>query len=525
MRKILVSIMALVSIVILTLVMVSCSTSSSSSSSATTTTTSASGTTTTTTSTTTTSGAAASSITISGRLTSGSISGRNVESYATAVEGGTVLLLNNDTNEFYSDVTDSNGDYSISVPAGSYSETIIDSDNAVVGPVRFATVSATSVGMVLSVESTTSTYTVDAVVDTNSNLAAASTDLSDDIDSSYLSTATDYIPIGASGLGFISTTVSETREGGDPDSDGVFFGDRDYDGDGDYNGIDSTPPLYTSADSPITNVNFTSNVWASIIQRGESVASLMTTWIQVRISSDETVSSITCEAPTAIGAVATINDASSLGNAVDYPESSSLWSDDSFNLYEITSHSRQIQEVSEGDLEYAVMVNPNSTPEAGHSFTIYLETTGGSYQAITTQDLIINDYPKYATINGFDPMQTVTAEGNSQTTPFTVVTSEASTAVTFVIQTAKDDGDNVIEGLRYQFSASPYSTEEGGALIESGDLVELAHTDEETLTTVSTLAAEVDGSPVVYKCIAIADTNVSNSTTNGENIWIRVINP
>ena len=408
-------------------------------------------TTTTTTSSTTTTLPAA-TITLSGALSSGSISSVGIKSFA-AVSNYKIIAIDNATGQTYSCSSDAEGNFAVEIPANiSYEVSLIDSNANYFGPIVMVGDTASS-EVVMGITPTATTSLGVITVDTTDKYAKPTSEPTAIANLDDIAEASNGIPKGAGNTGKTEQPGVTTRESGaDIDKDGIpnFF-DADKNNDGIRNGIIDTPSTGTSVYSnTVEAVFYSSNIWADhgTTDEAYNLIAMRLHVMPVSGKIDEIASVEVVSVPATIADDATVRWADSLGSPEGYPDEGSLWKDSGYHLYKTTDLPT--------DQHYIISICPRAAMNVGDTFIIRATYTGGGYQDFfITTSYFLTDWARILTYNG---TTLVTAEGQKTTSEAAVFTTST---LEVVFSKPLDEDGNVLEGLTYSIICA--TVEAGGS--------------------------------------------------------------
>lgn len=441
------------------------------------------------------------SITLSGTLSTGTISSAGIKASAAAAEYLVVAVDNASGKTYYAE-TDSSGSFSLSVPEGvSYEVSLVNSDSEYFGPVVMAGDTSSS-EVVMGITPSSDTDLGAVVVDAAKGMAQPSTAPSG-LNTDDKATATAGVPAGAGSDGKEATSTA-TRDTKDMDRDGIpdIF-DADEDGDGIRDGIASVPSCATVVSDTVEAVSMTSNIWAD-----HNTSSPAEDIIQMRLhvypkaGRESEISSVQCvSVPATIRDVAIIWDAGSLGSPTGYPAENTLWNTVSYNLYQTTTLSSN---------HWTVLLIPKAIMNVGDTFTIRVNYTGGGYQDFfVTTSYVLTDWAKIVNYNS----TTMPASAGTSTSPVTF----SASSLNIEFSKPLDEDGNILTGLSYSIVAgtSEYDATAGRYLVSS-DSTETPVTDTGASTLTTTVTTSATGGWYITPVAESAD-----GQRNGEECWFK----
>ena len=516
MRKVLLSVIALVSILLLGFTLISCS--SATSSSATTTTTAAGATTTTSTTTTT-----VASLTLTVNLSSGTISGRKILDVYEAAEGVRVVAINMETGEPVEGTTDEDGITELIIPGGtSVSLALLNSSGNYITNTNMGTLSATTAATSII---PTGDTTVDVVVDLT-NLIAVATPETDLLDENYPALITNNVLIGSGSDGsrgdgdntLLTATGVATIAGEDMDQDGIpAVFDNDEDGDGFANAWEADPSPICTWSENVDRVALSSNIWAAHGSTNSYYDEIgMRFYVDID-TAEATTFTGTISAPSAIVSTATIKNASSFADPIGYPDENTLVEDDGWQLY------------SDGVSQLSLFFTPNAALAEGDTFTLYITCDGVTEIFYVSLSDFITDWPKTTEIDGTDVsgrgIWTMTGtESGTRFDPISIPTTEPE----FIFSTALGLAGLPAspESAVYMIEWDVYLDGESGSddIITDFDAIILEFDGTQTtishILTEETIVATIGTDEVKYYLAPVIDiTSGSNSMRFGEELW------
>lgn len=447
-----------------------------------------------------------STITLSGTLSTGLISGSKIIAFATAADYD-VIVINNNTGQTYRSVADSSGNFSVNIPSGiSYEISLVDnSSSKYFGPVIMSgNTSSTEVVMGITPTTTTSLGTI--VIDNNSKAAKPLTEPTTIINLQDTAKAEGGIPKGAGNYGKEEMSgLLATREGADMDKDGIpnLF-DADEDNDGIRNGIIKVPSSKLVASSTIESVMQTMNIWLSHgteFVTGEAIA--LRLHVIPKSGKESLISSVQCtNVPSTFKDVAKVAWAASLGDPTGYPSENSLWKDASYGLYKTTTLTPE---------EWIVSIHPVNVPAVGDTFAIRVSYSEGSTEDFyVTINYVLSSVPAILSYNG----TAITLSQGTKTNP--VEFSASSLDVVF--SKPVDEDGNIIEGLTYSIRYGTTEADGSGTYGVPTNTTEISISD----TGGSTLSYTIPtSSEACYYVCPVSES--ADGQRNGEEFWFKKI--
>ncbi len=454
-----------------------------------------------------------SAITISGRLSTGTISSLGVGTSVASMADYTVVAVEGSTGKTYYGKTDSSGSFSIPAISGaSYEVSILDSSSKYLGPVIMSGTSASS-EVDMTIAPTASKDMGDIVFDSTKKCAKPGTEPTDIIASAPKARASAGVPLGAGSSGKADSAKviagSTMASGCDKDLDGIpdVF-DADDDGDGIRTGILTAPRTAKILTSTyIDRVDMSMNIWARHGTSWEAKDQIGLRIIVTPLSgkASSIVSAEVADVPASIKNTAIIWGASSLGTIVGYPAERTLWQTVSYSLYQTTIS---------GTACHAVLIIPKSDLLVGDTFKVRIHFADGSYEDyFKTISYVLNDISRVTTYNG---SAVPASSGGSFSTPITFT----GPTLAVVWDKPKDETGTTIAGLTHKIAIKCLNTS-GDQLSDTE--VSVTDTGGNSLSytfSASQLPSTVGGTTVdTYYVVPIAET--ADGQRNGEEIWFK----
>lgn len=448
-------------------------------------------------------------ITLSGKLVSGTITGFGVKTFSNAVSSYTVVAINNDSGKTYYGATDGSGNFSIkNVPTGDYETSLVDSNSSYFGPV---VMKGGDSEVVMGITPDKDTNLGEIVVDEAKYIAKPAVEPTDSVNLNDTALASNGIPKGAVdhnlGKG-ADTLTSSTRDGSDMDKDGIpnIF-DADENGDGIRNGIKESASTDEVNSVVVETVFMGMNIWS---RHGDAFdakdAIALRLQVIPRSGKESEIKSVSViDVPASIKDVATVAWASSLGNLdSSYPAERSLWKDANYGMYRTEIN---------GKISWIVSIVPRALPNVGDVFKIRVTYTDDSYEDFFKSiSYVLTDVPKIIKYNN---ISVPGISGTSYSNP--ILFSGSSLALEF--SKPKDESGNEISGLQYSIGIWHLNSN-GDKLSENETSSGLIDNGTTMTYTYSNLPDDVGGAAIDnYYIVPIANT--AGGQRNGEEIWFK----
>ncbi|NQT29783.1 MAG: hypothetical protein HQ596_04355 [Candidatus Saganbacteria bacterium] len=439
-------------------------------------------------------------VTISGSLSSGTISSTGVKASAkaSAISDYDVVAVDSE-GKTYRATSDGSGDFSVTVPVDTAIRlTQIDSND------RFAATTvmvSDSDNPVMSITPTADTDLGTLVLDSTKGVSKFSSEPTSIANNSDTAVATDGTPKGAGNDGKNENSGITNNDSTDEDQDGIpnLF-DADSDNDGVRNGIITTNNAASSSGSSyVQSAYTTSNIWA---EHGttDSAENLIQMRINIRpVSGQEShISSVQVTGiPASIRDVAVIFDSDSMGDPTGYPAEGTLWKDSSYNLYQTTTLADEL---------WTVGIVPKAIMSVGDIFTVRVTYTDSSYEDFfITMSYVLTDWSRIINYNS-TTMPTTTGNNITPTT-FSTDTLEIEFS-----KPLDEDGD-VLTGLTYSVRYGK-SELDGGIYLVPTTTTSDSVTDTGATTLTHTIATTTVQTYYVTPVASSAD-----GQSNGEETW------